>query len=68
MSYETLTINSQTSERKIGALSSLIPGPFSQRIMEEPVPGPFKMPQLKPYDGTTDPLNHLESYKTFMRI
>ena len=26
------------------------------------------MPQVDPYDGTTDPLDHVESYKTMMMI
>lgn len=42
--------------------------PLSCHIMEEPIPSWFKMPRLKPYDSTTDLLDHLESYKTFMRI
>lgn len=36
--------------------------------MEEPIPGRFKILQLKPYDGTTNLLDHLKSYKALMRI
>ena len=42
--------------------------PFSQEIQEEPIPNRFRMPQVDPYDGTTDPLDHLESYKALMRV
>ena len=28
----------------------------------------FKMPNDEPYEGITDPLDHLESYKALMRI
>ena len=37
--------------------------PFSPRIMHEVVPPKFRMPQAELYDGTTDPLDHLESFK-----
>lgn len=36
--------------------------------MEEPISRRFKMPQLEPYNGTTDPLDHLESYKALIKI
>jgi len=41
--------------------------PFSREIQEEPIPSRFRMPHVDPYDGTTDPLDHLESYKALMR-
>ena len=28
----------------------------------------FRMPQIKAYDGSKDPLDHLESFKTFMHL
>ena len=42
--------------------------PFSQEIQAEPIPHRFRMPQVDPYDGTTNPLDHLESYRTLMRV
>ena len=42
--------------------------PFSQRIMAESILRHFKIPQVEPYDGTTDPLDHLASYKAHMMI
>lgn len=36
--------------------------------MEQPIPGQFKISLLDPYDSTTDPLDHLESYKILMMI
>ncbi|XP_038976592.1 uncharacterized protein LOC120107395 [Phoenix dactylifera] len=42
--------------------------PFSQQIEEEPVPPRFKMPQVEPYNGRTDPLDHLESYRALMAL
>ena len=40
--------------------------PFSLQIMNEAIPPKFKMPHMEPYDGTTDPLDHLESFKAMM--
>ena len=34
--------------------------------MSEAVLLKFRMPQVELYDGTTDPLNHLESFKALM--
>ena len=42
--------------------------PFSARVMNEPIPMRFKMPQTKLYDGTSDPLDHLESFKALMLL
>ena len=36
--------------------------------MTTPVPEWFKMPNIEPYEGIIDPLDHLESYKALMRI
>ena len=42
--------------------------PLSRLILDEPIPSRFKMPHVEPYDGSTDPVDHLESYKTLMTI
>lgn len=42
--------------------------PFTKKIMEELVPLWFKMPQLDSYDGTSDPINHLENFKAIMLL
>lgn len=36
--------------------------------MEELIPSWFKIPQIDSYDGKTDPLDHLESYKSLLMI
>ena len=41
---------------------------FTSKIMEEPIPPQFKMPQTKLYNGSTDPLNHLEAFKVLMLL
>lgn len=42
--------------------------PFSDEIMNESIFQWFKMPSVDLYDGSTDPINHLEGYKIFMRL
>ncbi|EHA8590342.1 hypothetical protein COCNU_scaffold017266G000020 [Cocos nucifera] len=36
--------------------------------MQEPVPQNFKLPQLESYDGTSDPVDHLEAFRTMMLL
>ncbi|VFQ73965.1 unnamed protein product [Cuscuta campestris] len=36
--------------------------PFSRRIMSCPLPDSFKTPQIKSYNGTTDPQDHLARF------
>lgn len=42
--------------------------PLSLRVLDEPIPSPFKMPQLDPYDSTMDLLGHLKSYKALIQV
>ena len=42
--------------------------PFSQMIMQEPIPPNFKLPQFESYDGTSDPVDHLEAFRTMMLL
>jgi len=42
--------------------------PFSWEIMEAPRSKKVKMPSIESFDGTTDPYNHLDVYKTQMYI
>ncbi|XP_059639659.1 uncharacterized protein LOC132282045 [Cornus florida] len=41
---------------------------FSPAVMSCPLPSKFKMPTLKSFDGTRDPLDHLETYKALMYL
>ena len=41
---------------------------FSDAVMNEPIPEKFKMPSLTPYDGTTDPADHIEAFSSWMRL
>ena len=42
--------------------------PLSGLILIEPISSQFKMPHVEPYDGFTDPFDHLESYKALTTI
>ena len=40
--------------------------PFTTEVLNHPLPQKFHLPQLESYDGSKDPLNHIESSKTLM--
>ena len=42
--------------------------PFTASVTSFPRPPKFCMPQVESYDGSKDPLNHLESFKTLMHL
>ena len=42
--------------------------PFTAPITSFPFPTKFCVPQIKDYDRLKDPLDHLESFKTFMHL
>ncbi|EHA8590261.1 hypothetical protein COCNU_scaffold016490G000050 [Cocos nucifera] len=64
-------------DRRIEELSHVAPAhlddvrtdpPFSLRIMQEPVPPNFELPQFESYNGTSDPVNHLEAFRTMILL
>ena len=42
--------------------------PFTSVVLECPVPSKFHLPQLKPFDGLKDPLDHLNTFKTTLGL
>ena len=42
--------------------------PFTPSINSFPLPQKFCMPQIESCDGVKDPLDHLETFKTMMRL
>ena len=42
--------------------------PFTTSVLEFPLPPKFCLPQLKVYDGTKDPLDHIEAFKTILSL
>ena len=45
-----------------------IDSPFTTPVTLFPLPPKFHMPQVESYDGSKDPLDHLESFKTLMHL
>ena len=45
-----------------------IDSPFTESVISFPLSPKFHMPQVESYDGSKDPLNHLESFKTLMHL
>ena len=42
--------------------------PYTALVTSFPLPAKFRMPQVEAYDGSQDPLDHLESFKTLMHL
>ena len=42
--------------------------PFTLEIMDEAISPRFKIPQTELYDGSTDPLDHLEAFEALMLL
>ena len=42
--------------------------PFTASITLFPLSSKFRMPQVEAYDGSKDPLDHLEYFKTLMHL
>ena len=42
--------------------------PFTAQVTSNPLPPKFRMPQIKSYNGSKDPLDHLESFKTLIHL
>jgi ribonuclease HI len=57
--------------RKQSAVDSILQrarSVFTPRVMSYPVPARFKVPPVKNYDGTGDPVGHLKSYKAHIDL
>ena len=42
--------------------------PFTALVTSFPLTLKFRMPQVETYDGSKDPLDHLESFKTLVHL
>ena len=42
--------------------------PFIIEVLNRPLPPKFHLPQLESYDGSKDPLDHIESFKTLILL
>ncbi|XP_059663887.1 uncharacterized protein LOC132309612 [Cornus florida] len=42
--------------------------PFRPSVMKCPLPSKFKMPSIESFDGTKDPIDHLETFQALMHL
>ena len=42
--------------------------PFTAEVLYFPLPAKFRMPQIEAFDGTKDPVDHLNTYKNQMEL
>ena len=45
-----------------------IDSPFTASVTSFPLPLKFRMPQMENYNGSKDPLDHMESFKTLVHL
>ena len=50
------------------ALVQQIESAFTAGVLHFPLPSKFRMPQIKTFDGTRDPIDHLNTYKNQMEL
>ena len=50
------------------ALVQQTESPFTARVLHFPLPAKFRMPQIETFDGTKDPVDHLNTYKNQMEL
>ncbi|GFS31414.1 hypothetical protein Acr_00g0017170 [Actinidia rufa] len=68
-SSETLEIEARNAPVTIDALIRQTEPPFTKRIMRTRVSSKFELPtQIEAYEGKTDPMDHLHSYKSLMSL
>ena len=48
------------------ALVQQIESPFIAGVLHFPLPVKFRIPQIETFDGTKDPIDHLNTYKNQM--
>ena len=49
--------------RSLDRMVKTTDSPFIAVVLECPMPSKFRMPQLEPFDGLKDPLDHLNTFK-----
>ena len=45
-----------------------IESPFATKVLHFPLSVKFRMPQIEAFDGTKDPVDHLNTYKNQMEL
>ena len=55
-------------DRSLDRMVRTTDSPFTAAILECPVLSKFHLPQLEPFDGLKDPLEHLNNFKTMLGL
>ncbi|CAI9781010.1 unnamed protein product [Fraxinus pennsylvanica] len=56
-------------QKNTKGITGFIPNtPFTPEVLSYPLPDKFKFPHVKEFDGTTDPINHLNVYTDVMNL
>ena len=55
-------------EENLNGMIRRTDSPFTTEVLNRPLPSKFRLPQLESYDGSKDPLDHIESFKTLMLL
>ena len=55
-------------EENLDGIIRRMNSPFTNEVLNHPLPPKFYLPQLESYDGSKDPLDHIESFKTLMLL
>ena len=50
------------------ALVQQTESPFTAKVLHLPLPAKFRMPQIETFNGTKDPVDHLNTYKNQMEL
>ena len=55
-------------DRSLDKMVKRTNSPFTMAILECPMPSKFRLPQLEPFNGLKDPLDHLNTFKTTLGL
>ena len=58
----------EKTDQSLDRIVRKMDSPFTVAIQECPVPSKFCLPQLEPFDGLKDPLDHLNTFKTTLGL
>ena len=58
----------EKADRSLDRMVRRTDSPFTVAVLECPVPLKFCLPQLEPFDGLKDPLDHLNTFKTTLGL
>ena len=58
----------EKTDRSLDRMVRRTNSPFTTAVLECPVPSKFYLPQLEPFDGLKDPLDHLNTFKTTLGL